>query len=183
MKKLISIFFLPSFWIILLTFALVACNDSNNRNESEPGNNTVNNPDSDAGEGNGSEFFVEDLTTLIQALEAEGADVAGVGVGDDSFFVSPEQIISVNGEQVQVYEFQGTEDVEDAAASVSGGGTIIGTTTVDWAATPHFYRSGNLIAIYAGEQEDVLSLLSATLGEPFVVGVPMVPPRSNTETE
>lgn len=74
---------------------------------------------------------------------------------------------------IQVYEFADAAAAEAAMNTVSGGGTIIGTTTVDWIETPHFYRSGRLLAIYAGDDQDALSALEANLGPPFLVGVSM----------
>ncbi len=165
---------LPFVWLWFALLLLLAACGSNQNNQTTP-------DAANAGGGGGmiSGIFVEDLTTLIQALEAQGAAVAAVGVGGDSFFTSPEQQITVNGAQVQAFEFESVEDVDNAAASVNGNGTIIGTTTIDWATTPHFYRSGNLIVVYAGEQEDVLAALNAAMGEPFVVGTPMLPPGTD----
>lgn len=110
-----------------------------------------------------------DTQQLIAALGATAGDNL-----DDPLFDAPAQWIELNGALIQLYEFADAAAAEAAAGTVSGGGTIIGTTTVDWIETPHFYRSGRLLALYAGDDEAVLSALEANLGAPFLVGVTML---------
>lgn len=109
-----------------------------------------------------------DAQQLTAALGATAGDSL-----EDPFFDAAGQWLELNGAMIQVYTFADAAAAEAAMKSVSSGGTIIGTTTVDWIETPHFYRSGRLLALYAGDDEAVLGALEAQLGVPFLVGVSM----------
>lgn len=109
-----------------------------------------------------------DATQLIAALGATPGDSL-----DDPLFNARAQWIELDDAMIQVYEFEDAAVAVAAAGTVSGGGTIIGTTTVDWIETPHFYRSGRLLALYAGNDQAVLDALETNLGVPFLVGVTM----------
>lgn len=126
---------------------------------------------------------VSDLETLIEALREAGYQVKTLGEIEDPFFESVAEAIEVNGQYVQVYAFDGEAEAAAAAAAVSAGGTIIGTSTVDWIEPPHFYAHGKLLAIYAGSDEAVLEGLQASLGEPFLIGVSMGLPAPGAEAD
>lgn len=114
-----------------------------------------------------------DLDTLIEALREAGYEVHNLGEIEDPFFEAAAEAIEVNGHYVQVYAFESEAQAVEAAATVSGGGTMIGTSIVDWIEPPHFYAHGKLLVIYAGSDEAVLQGLQAQLGEPFLIGVSM----------
>lgn len=122
-----------------------------------------------------------DLETLIEALREAGYTVHNLGEIEDPFFAGQAEAIEVNGEYVQVYVFEGEAAAGEAAATVSGGGTMVGESIVDWIEPPHFYEHGKLIVIYAGRDEAVLEGLQAILGEPFLVGVSMGLPAPGGE--
>lgn len=116
---------------------------------------------------------IADTNDLLDALRAAGLDVTVTGPVDDPLFAAQAQAIDVGGAYVQIFEFESQEAAAEAASSVSGGGTIIGTTTVDWVEPPHFYRVGRLIVLHAGSDETLLDALAGVLGEPFLIGVAM----------
>lgn len=111
-----------------------------------------------------------DIDELLAALEAAGLPATLAGELDDPLFGGTPGLIDVNGEQVQVYEFESVEAAEEAAGTVSGEGAVIGNLAIDWAKPPHFYQSGGLVVLYAGESEEILGALEGALGAPFVVG-------------
>jgi hypothetical protein len=118
-----------------------------------------------------------EFESLIEALRAAGFKVEIEGAIEDPLFTGTGKAIEVNGQYVQVFEFEGEAAAVEGAGTVSGGGTIIGTSIVDWIETPHFYQAGALVVLYAGSEEAVLSGLQDALGEPFLVGVSMgLPP-------
>ena len=83
-------------------------------------------------------------------------------------FFSPEgSIIKVNGADVQVFEYESAEALENEASQVAPDGGSIGTNMVMWMDAPHFYKVGRIIVLYVGSDEAVLSLLEKVLGEQF----------------
>jgi ABC-type Fe3+-hydroxamate transport system substrate-binding protein len=110
---------------------------------------------------------VEDQASLVAALEAEGATVE---VGDPviQVFFSPQgNIIKVNGADVQVFEYESAESMENEASQVAPDGGSIGTSMVTWMDTPHFYKTGHIIALYVGSDEIILGLLEKVMGPQF----------------
>jgi len=110
---------------------------------------------------------VEDKASLMAALQASGATVE-VGDPVTQVFFTPEgSIIKVNGADVQVFEYESAEAMENEASQVAPDGGSIGTSMVTWMDTPHFYKAGRIIGLYVGSDESVLSLLENAIGPQF----------------
>jgi hypothetical protein len=112
--------------------------------------------------GGASEF-----NKLIEQLRAKGAVVKHEEDVSQPFFSVKGRVLLVNGEAVQVFEFRNAAVAEAEARRVNSAGTTIGTSSVSWMAPPHFYRKGNLIALYVGVDPKVMSALEAVLGAQF----------------
>lgn len=117
------------------------------------------------GPATGSE--VNDYASLTAKLRAEGATVQEGGEVEQEFFSVKGRIMVVNGEDVQVFEYQNEATARAQVELVSSDGTTIGTTIVLWVAPPHFYQRGRLVVLYVGENPEVLAALQAALGAQF----------------
>ena len=106
---------------------------------------------------------------LVADLESGGAQVELDGTVTQEFFVPEGQVITVNGEDIQVFEFATDEEAAAAASLISADGGSIGTTMVTWVDSPHFYLEGKLIVLYVGEEASVLDALEGALG-PQIAG-------------
>ncbi|MCZ6775442.1 MAG: hypothetical protein O7D34_03160 [Ignavibacteria bacterium] len=113
------------------------------------------------------EQIIEDVASLMDSLRVAGATVAQSGELEQPFFSEKAQIITVNGGDVQVFEYAKADAAEDEAAKVASDGSTIDNNIVQWVATPHFYKTGNLIVLYVGESEDVMNVLETVLGSQF----------------
>ena len=82
----------------------------------------------------------------------------------------PARVININGESVQVFGYATKAAAEADASRVTADGTTIGTSKPTWIATPHFFRSGKLIVLYLGSNQDIVDLLQTTLGNQFAGG-------------
>jgi hypothetical protein len=110
---------------------------------------------------------VEDQASLIAALQAAGATVE-VGDSISQDFFSPEgNIIKVNGADVQVFEYESADAMENESSQVAPDGGSIGTSMVSWMDTPHFYKTGRIIALYVGSDQTSLDLLEMVIGPQF----------------
>jgi hypothetical protein len=110
---------------------------------------------------------VTDYVTLVDSLRAAGATVDPAGTISQPFFTPQGQLIAVNDQQVQVFEFASAAKAEAGAGTVSADGSSVGTTMMTWVATPHFYRAGKVIALYVGDDSSVVSLLEEAMGSQF----------------
>jgi len=110
---------------------------------------------------------VSDYVNLIDNLRAAGATVDPAGDVTQPFFSVKGQVIKVNGEDVQVFEYSDEAAVEAEAELVSPDGSSIGTSMVSWIAPPHFYNAGKLIMLYVGENSAVTDILESIVGSQF----------------
>jgi hypothetical protein len=65
-----------------------------------------------------------------------------------------------------VFEYSDAAAAEADAAKIAPDGTIE-AYSVNWVASPHFYRMGRLIAIYLGDDPADLTAMQSVLGDPF----------------
>ena len=110
---------------------------------------------------------VKDYVSLVDHLRTAGASVVPVGQVTQPFFSVSGQTITVNGAQVQVYEYANEDDANSEAARISPDGSKVGNTIVDWTASPHFYKKSKIIVLYIGTNTSIMHILETTLGSPF----------------
>ncbi len=110
---------------------------------------------------------VRDYVSLVDSLRAAGATVDPAGTVSQPFFTPQGQVVTVNGQDLQVFEFTSTADADAAADTVSADGSSAGTTIMTWVATPHFYKAGKLIVLYVGDDSYVIGILEEVLGPQF----------------
>ena len=95
------------------------------------------------------------------------------------YFAPQGQVLTVNGEDIQAFEFGSAEEADAAAGGVSATGSSIVTTMADgtqkasmvtWVVPPHFYKAGKLIVLYVGCDGDVIDALQEAMGPQFAGG-------------
>jgi len=127
---------------------------------------------------------VKDYVSLVDNLRAAGATVDPAGTESADFFAPQGQLLTVNGERVETFEFASAEEADAAAEGVSPTGSTIrspmvdGTQTVTkvlWVAPPHYYKAGRLIALYVGSDNDVIDALQEAMGPQFAGGESLPP--------
>jgi hypothetical protein len=110
---------------------------------------------------------VTDVNSLMEALRTAGAAVELGDEVEQAFFTVPGQIIKVNGADVQVFVYDTSEAMEAEASQVAEDGGSIGTNMVMWVEAPHFYKLGQILALYVGEDQAVNDLLEGVFGPQF----------------
>lgn len=110
---------------------------------------------------------VEDQASLLAGLQSAGVTVE---VGDSviqDFFTPEGQIITLNGQDLQVFEYETAEAMESEASQVAPDGGSVGTSIMMWMDAPHFYKTGRIIVLYVGSDPDTLDLLGRVIGPQF----------------
>ena len=117
------------------------------------------------------------LNELIAQLKAAGATVVPGADVNQPFMDVAGHILTVNGEQIQVYEYASVTDASNQAARVSPDGTSFTMVSssdgsgsayqVDWVKPPHLYKAGRIIVIHIGTNESLMHLLVGILGKQF----------------
>src|SRR5712691_2043356 len=107
-------------------------------------------------------------TELVAKLRASGAKVIPGADMNQPFMDVRGRTLTVNGEQLQVYEYASMADANTQAARISPDGTAFTTVSssggpgsaiqVDWVKPPHLYKAGRIIVMYIGTNESLLHL-------------------------
>jgi hypothetical protein len=104
---------------------------------------------------------------LIEALHTQGVDAKLGDSIEQAFFSVTGHFVNFSEENVQVFEYESAEAMESDAALVDPDGGSIGTTMVTWVATPHFYKKGQVIVLYIGDNTELLKMFESILGPQF----------------
>jgi hypothetical protein len=104
---------------------------------------------------------------LVDALRADGATVEPVGSVEQLFFSVEGQVITVNGADVQVFEYADEAAREAESSLITPDGQPSPTSIVDWIAPPNFWAKGRVIVLYVGTDAEVIARLTEVLGDPI----------------
>ena len=110
---------------------------------------------------------VTGYVSLVDNLRAAGATVDPAGTISQPFFVPEGQLLTVNGEDIQAFEFASMVEADAIAETVSADGSSVGTSMIFWVAPPHFYKAGRLIVVYVGSDSGVINILQEIMGSQF----------------
>jgi hypothetical protein len=113
---------------------------------------------------------VHDYRSLAGQLQAGGATVVSGGAIHHPFLSVPGQVLLVNNQTVEVFEYASANalTIDTAAVGKDGCiGTIGGGMDDPWTGPPHFFRSEGVLVIYVGSDASVLRALIAAMGPQF----------------
>ena len=110
---------------------------------------------------------VQDQASLIAALQATSATAEIADTVFQDFFSPEGSLVRVNGVDIQVFEYESAEAMEQEAAQVAPDGGSVGTSMMMWMDAPHFYKTGRIIVLYVGSDENMLNLLRQVIGDQF----------------
>jgi hypothetical protein len=116
-------------------------------------------------------FVIETAEDVYHAFLYEGVDVE-VGTNLNAPLQTEEAFyITVEGEQVQLYQMGTREDAERVADAISEDGSSIGVFPIPANGTPHFFLVGRVIVFYQGETPELLELMVELFGEPITQNI------------
>jgi hypothetical protein len=113
------------------------------------------------------EQFASDYDSFLANLISTRISVEIGGRVSQPFFTPQGQIIKLNGEDVQVFEYVNKEEAFQEVMQVSADGSSVGTTMITWIDSPHFYQSGKIIVLYIGNTPELVGILTEVLGPQF----------------
>jgi hypothetical protein len=109
---------------------------------------------------------IDTAQSLVDALAKAGITVSSTGPIQQPFFSVKGESYTAGTGYLQIFEYADQAAAGADAAKVKPDGTIEGYS-VDWVASPHFYKMGRLIVIYLGDDTADLAALQGVLGDPF----------------
>jgi len=116
------------------------------------------------------EQYASDYDSFLANLKSTRISVETGERVSQPFFTPQGQIIKLNGEDVQVFEYVSKEEAFQEVMQVSADGSSVGTTMITWIDSPHFYQSGKIIVLYIGNTPELVEILIEVLGPQFAGG-------------
>lgn len=110
---------------------------------------------------------VQDFNSLVAALQTAGLTVETGESVTQPFFTVPGQTLKINGQDIQVFAYDTAQAMEAEAAQIAPDAGTIGTSMPSWVSDPHFYKLGNMLVLYVGQDQKILDILSGFLGPQF----------------
>lgn len=102
---------------------------------------------------------------FFEELNAAGGKVTtGIGL-TQPFFSVPGIVISVSGEDLQVFEYTDAAAAAKDMQGISADASTINGEDMAWIAPPHFYQHGSLLILYIGSDRATLDLLRTVVGD------------------
>lgn len=110
------------------------------------------------------------LDNFIDEMNSKGYDLKVKDVEKD--VLSGTRKRTYNDKLIfDVYLYENNKSMESDSKNLSNDGSKYENSktsvVVDWSNTPHFYKKGNIIVQYIGEDEKIISDLQSILGEQF----------------
>ena len=94
--------------------------------------------------------------------------------GESCFSVDP-KVITIKGSVFQVFKYEDAAAADTEAAFISPDGSSINNNghicSIEWGASPHFYKMSTLIVLYVGDNQAVIDALETILGPQFAGSV------------
>lgn len=90
---------------------------------------------------------------------------------EDDFLSGDRKILKVDKEQIDIYVYKDSKAMEKDAScigNVSEYNNEKESVKVDWVAIPHFFKNGNIIVIYVGENIEIINSLTEIFGREFI---------------
>ena len=75
----------------------------------------------------------------------------------------------VDGEIVQAFQYVDMSSATTVASSLDSGKSS-NWNEADWNGTPHFYQVRNVILLYVGDNQDIITKIETAFGPPFAGG-------------
>ena len=110
---------------------------------------------------------IESTEDFIKLLEESGYKIKASKEGNRGTLSGDLTAIDINDDNIFVYEYKDSKQMEEALNTISADGSMVGNAEVSWIKPPHLYKSGNIIAIYVGDNKEIIDLINKILGQQF----------------
>ncbi len=90
---------------------------------------------------------------------------------EKDFLSGDRKIMKIGKEQIDIYVYKNNKAMEKDASYIESDNKYNNeeeSVTVDWVAPPHFFKEGNIIVIYVGENIEIINSLTEIFGREFI---------------
>ncbi|GKU28634.1 hypothetical protein [Clostridium folliculivorans] len=116
------------------------------------------------------ELKAESCKEFIEHLEKAGIKIKAITKDSNTFLKGEATAININEEFVNVYEYKNSDQMAADVKTIRSDGAIVGNAFVDWVSIPHIYKSGSIIVLYVGENNEIKDMIQKSVGNQFAGG-------------
>lgn len=103
------------------------------------------------------------LENFKSDMESEGYDVKIISKSKD-FFDAPKFEVEIGANKLSVYDYEDMTTLEKDISAITENGYVVSGTKLNWAKEPHYYKKGELLVIYDGDDTEIINYLDKFLG-------------------
>lgn len=96
-------------------------------------------------------------------MEEKGYEVEIISK-DKDFFDSPKFEVKFGEENASAYDYEDMSTLEKDLSAITENGLAVSGTKLNWSKTPHYYKKGELLIIYDGDNTETINTLDEVLG-------------------
>ncbi len=108
---------------------------------------------------------------LIIKLEERGFSIIAEDVGESILQGQRKWLTIDTEENMSVYFYETDKEMEEDASYINKSGFSYNnkdkSVEISWASLPHFYKTDNIIVLYVGESNEIISALEEIIGQQF----------------
>lgn len=97
-------------------------------------------------------------------MAARGHNVKSAGALGNGLFNVPAETLLLPEGRVDVYLYESGRQIDEELQTVSATDATIAGKKIEWAGTPHFFRDDQFLAVYEGDNPNVLAALKQQFG-------------------
>lgn len=116
---------------------------------------------------NASNSSIKDANEFIKLMENANYKIKEAKLDDKGELSGTLRRVEVKGNPVRIYEYRNSQEMELDAEKISKDGCTIGYGIYEWKAAPHFYKSGNIIVHYLGDDNKIMGTMEKFMGSQF----------------
>ncbi len=109
-------------------------------------------------------FDVRNTLEFTEFLDKAGYKINSTKEDKKGVLSGALTVVSMDGDILGVYEYKDSQSMEQDAKTIRNDGSMIGNTIYEFVSKPHFYKKGNIIVTYIGENKETLSRLEKFWG-------------------
>lgn len=111
--------------------------------------------------------YVKNTEEFINSISKLGYKARVTMIENKNFLSGALTVVNFHNDDIAVYEYKNNQQMEKDLKSISADGSMMGYAEIDWAKPPHFYKNGNIIVLYAGEDKEIKRVIQKLVGIQF----------------
>jgi hypothetical protein len=111
---------------------------------------------------------VTDTQGFLQFMKESGYKIETSKINGKGVLSGKLTRVEIVSDTLEIYEYKNIQEMEQDAKRISTDGSVIeGGGIYEWKATPHFYKGGNIIVFYLGDNKGIMDKIEQVMGKQF----------------